>query len=311
MNFVTEWLQETLGLSPQLQTRIITTAIVVVALWAVNRLVQRLGLIRVDDVRLRYRLRKIMGYVLSIIGAFAVVRVWLGGLAQISTYLGLLSAGLAIAMRDPLVNLAGWAFIALRQPFEVGDRIEIGEHAGDVIDLSIFQFTILEIRNWVDADQSTGRIIHIPNGKVFTEPLANYSTGFEYVWNEIPVLITFESNWRKAKQILLDLASKHGESVSEAAAQRVMTAAQKFMIFYSVLTPTVYTSVRDCGVLLTIRHICEIRGRRAKSQAIWEDILEEFGKCDDIDFAYPTRRIFNNLLEGKPACKQAPADDTR
>ena len=71
------------------------------------------------------------------------------------------------------------------------------------------------------------------------------------------------------------------------------------MIFYSKLTPTVYTSVRDCGVLLTARFLCAPRQRRGTQQAIWEDILDEFAKCPDIDFAYPTQRFYNNVLEGK------------
>ena len=83
-------------------------------------------------------------------------------------------------------------------------------HAGDVIDIRLFQFSINEIGNWVDADQSTGRIIHIPNGIVFTEPQANYTAGFQYIWNEIPVLVTFESDWKKAKQILTDIVNHHG-----------------------------------------------------------------------------------------------------
>jgi len=90
----------------------------------------------------------------------------------------LLSAGIAIALKDVFVNLAGFIFIMWRQPLEVGHRIQIGEVAGDVVDIRPFQFTILEIGNWVDADQSTGRMIHIPNGKIFTENLANYHFGF-------------------------------------------------------------------------------------------------------------------------------------
>src|SRR5207247_865051 len=93
-------------------------------------------------------------------------------------------------------------FILWRRPFEVGDRVQIGPHAGDVIDLGLFQFTLNEIGAWVNADQSTGRIIHVPNGKVFTDPVANYNKGFRYIWNEVPVVVTFESDWRKAKQIL-------------------------------------------------------------------------------------------------------------
>src|SRR5207244_2876538 len=83
----------------------------------------------------------------------------------------------------------------------VQDRVQIGPHAGDVIDLGLFQFTLNEIGAWVQADQSSGRIIHVPNGKVFTDPVANYNKGFRYIWNEVPVVVTFESDWKKAKQI--------------------------------------------------------------------------------------------------------------
>jgi small-conductance mechanosensitive channel len=302
MEAVNEWFRTTWGLSPDLQHKILTSIIIALVLWIFDVIIQTLVLRRVKDLRLRYNLRKALGYILFFAGAIAIVRVWFGGFQQATTYFGLLSAGVAIALRDPIVNLAGWVFIALRRPFAVGDRIQIGQHSGDVIDLRVFQFTLLEIGNWVGADQSTGRIIHIPNGKVFSDPLANYGKGFDYIWNEIPVLITFESDWKKAKQILQQIATKHSENLSEAAAEKVMTAAQKFMIFYSVLTPTVYTSVQESGVLLTIRHLCEPRGRRTRSEAIWEDILERFAAESDIDFAYPTRRFYNPREGGDRPC---------
>lgn len=190
-----------------------------------------------------------------------------------ATFLGLASAGLAIALRDPVINLAGWAFILWRRPFDVGDRIQIGEHAGDVIDVRIFQFTLMEIGNWVAADQSTGRIIHVPNGRIFSEVLANYSKGFQYIWNEIPVLVTFESDWEKAKALLQEIADRHAAHLSQSAEERVRRAASRFMIKYSQLTPTVYTQVEASGVLLTIRYLCEPRWRRSSAHAIWEDVL--------------------------------------
>jgi hypothetical protein len=71
------------------------------------------------------------------------------------------------------------------------------------------------------------------------------------------------------------------------------------MIFFTAQTPTVYTAVRDCGVLLTIRYLISPRSRRGSEQAIWEDILGAFSKCTDIDFAYPTQRFYDNVIEGK------------
>ena len=253
----------------------------------------------IKNIKIRYRWRKLSAYIAFTLIALQIGRIWIKGFQSVATFLGLLSAGLAIASKNLLGNLAGWAFILWRRPFEVGDRIQIGDKAGDVIDLRIFQFTLLEIGNWVDAEQTTGRVVHIPNGKVFTEPQDNYHKGFQYIWNEIPVLITFESNWEKAKGILHEIGNKQAEHLSASAEQQVKEASKKFMIFYSKLTPTVYTSVKDYGVLLTIRYICEPRRRRDSEQAIWEDILKTFSAAPDIDFAYPTQRFYNNILEGK------------
>lgn len=78
-----------------------------------------------------------------------------------------------------------------RRPFWLGDRVQIGNHARDVVDVRIFTFTLLEIGNWVNGDQSTERVIYVPKGQVFTQMLANYGKGIGYIWNEIGVLVTF------------------------------------------------------------------------------------------------------------------------
>lgn len=103
--------------------------------------------------------------------------------------------------------------------------------------------------------------------------------------------------------MLQEIGVKHAEHLSESAEKRLKEGSRKFMIFYTKLTPTVYTTVKDSGVQLTIRYICEPRRRRDSEQAIWEEILEEFAQCSDIDFAYSTRRFYNNLLEGKSGTK--------
>lgn len=294
------WLERTIGLSASAQHKILISALILGILWLSRRILLRVVGRRTEDVRVRYQWQKFSAYFTFFLALLLLAFVWIHRVSALATYLGLLSAGLAIALKEPLVNLAGWAFILWRRPFEVGDRVELGHHAGDVIDVRIFQFSLLEIGNWVAADQSTGRVIHIPNGVVFTEALANYSKGFQYIWNEIPVLVTFESNWQKAKEILLRIGEEHAASLSQSAQEQLRKAARKFLIFYTKLTPTVYTSVEDSGVLLTIRYLCDPRKRRGTTEAIWEEILRTFARCDDIDFAYPTRRFFDNAREGKP-----------
>jgi len=290
---VSDLLHRITGLPPTIQSKLVASLVVVVLLWITSRITYRiLQRYYHEDIRSHYQARKMTSYTLTGLTLLLIGWIWFEGLASLATLLGLASAGLMIALKDLLIDLAGWIFIILRKPFTVGDRIQIGTFAGDVIDIRPFQFTILEIGNWVSADQSTGRIIHIPNGKVFSEAQASYTQGFEFIWDEIPVTITFESNWQKAKNLLLEIARKHAGHHSIAAQKSVHKASKRYFIFYSKLTPIVYTSVVSSGVQLTIRYLSEPRRRRGNEQAIWEDILRTFAACPDIAFAYPTRRFY-------------------
>ena len=297
------WFEDATGLSPDMTSKLLKSILVILGFIIINRLVTRIIFKRTEDVYARYRWRKTQDYITFFIGLFIISSIWIQEFKSLVTFFGLLSAGIAIALKDPVTDLAGWLFILWRKPFDVGDRIQIGDHAGDVIDIRIFQFTIIEIGNWVDADQSTGRILHIPNSKIFLEVLANYSIGFNYIWHEIGVLITFESNWKKAKNILIKIVNEKSEHISKNAARKIKDASKKYMIFYKNLTPIVYTTVKDSGVMLTMRFLCDPRQRRGYEESIWEEILNEFGKSDEIDFAYPTQRFYNNASEGKPGTK--------
>lgn len=305
---VTELGQRWFNLDPDLQVNLFKSILLVILIMVARSLALRVMRSRVSDVRTRYSWRKTITYFSVVLAIFLVGRIWVGGLRDLATFLGLVTAGLAIAFRDPIVNLGGWLFIIWRRPFVVGDRIQIGDHSGDVIDQRIFQVIILEIGNWVDADQSTGRLIHIPNGVIFRDPLANYTRGMQFIWNELAVLITFESDWKKAKEILLEVIDVHARETVEEAEQQMLKASRQYMIFYSTLTPTVYTTVKDSGVMLTMRYLCHPRRRRGSAQAIWEDVLTRFAEHDDIDFAYPTMRYYYNAVEGKPGTLPAPRE---
>jgi len=279
--------------------KIIKSVLIIIILWMADLIILKVIYKRVGDVKIRYRWRKFVNYIGILVGSIFIGRIWFVAVQSLATFMGLFSAGVAIALKDLILNLAGWFYIIARRPFEVGDRIQIEGDSGDVIDLGLLEFSLLEIRNWVDSDQSTGRIINVPNGKIFNSNLANFDKGFKYIWNEIPVLITFESNWQKAKKILGEIASKHSEITSSKVEQEIKRAARKYMIFYNKLTPIVYTDVKNSGVMLTIRYLCETRKRRGSQQRIWENILTEFAKHNDIDLAYPTQRFYDNVREGK------------
>jgi small-conductance mechanosensitive channel len=308
---VSDWLQQRLGLSPAVQMHLLVSVLAIAGLWLLQKIVLAVVYRRLTDPYTRYRWRKATTYVFIVVGVLVVGREWLEGFKSLATFLGLVSAGIAIALKDPLTNLAGWAFIVSRRPFDVGDRIEMSGHKGDVIDQRLFQFTVNEIGAWVDADQSTGRIIHIPNARIFTDPVANYDKGFKYIWNEVPVVVTYESDWKKAREVLTAIAFKHAEHLTAEAERDLLTASRQYFINYRKLTPIVYVSAVDFGVRLTMRYLIEPRRRRGTVSAIWEDILIEFAKCPDIDLAYHTVRSFRSTEEGKNAMPPAAARSHR
>ncbi len=273
-----------------IQAKIIATLLGVFLIVMLRRSIINLFILRLENAKVRYNWLRASTYTAVAFGIIIVGQIWLDGIGSIVTYLGLVSAGIAIALKDPITNITGWLFILWNRPLEPGDRIQLGEHSGDVIDVNFFNFTVMEIGNWVDADQNTGRIIHIPNGKIFIESLANYGKGFEYIFNEIPILITFESEWEKAKRILEKIAKDFGAQTTAAAEREIKKASEKFLIQDQKLDPVVYTKVADSGVLLTIRYLCSPQNRRDTEQEIWEEVLKEFNLEPNIHLAYPTIR---------------------
>lgn len=297
MDTIRRWLSDIGGLDPGIQEKLATSLVIAGLFWLVRLFLVRLVNRSASDSITKYRLRQVATYITTGLATLLVFVVWLPAFGSIGVVLGVASAGFAIALRDPIANVAGWAFIVWRRPFQVGDRIEVGGHAGDVVDLRIFQFTLLEIGNWVDADQSTGRLVHLPNSLALSTSLANYTRSFAYIWDEIPVVITFESDWEKCKPLLQEIVVRHSQHLSAEAEKGIREASQRFMIFYNHLTPIVYTDVVDIGVRLTLRYLVEPRRRRTVRQEMWEDILRAFAAAPDIDLAYPTTRFYT-LGEG-------------
>jgi small-conductance mechanosensitive channel len=287
------FIEDKLGISADMQFNIFKTIIAVLVVYLLNFITMRIIRRETKDRKTLFMWGKTLSYLRVILLLIIFGKIWLMNFEYLSTYLGLLSAGIAIALKDIIANFVGWVFILWRRPFEIGDRIEIDGQKGDVIDIRIFQFTIIEIGNWVDADQSTGRMIHIPNGYVFTKSMANYTRGFDFIWNEIAVMITFESKWEKAKKIIEDIGQEHALGDEEIAKRKIKKASKKFMINYNNLTPIVYTSVKESGVVLTLRYLCNPRIRRGSENEIWENILIQFAKIKDIELAYPTTRFYN------------------
>jgi small-conductance mechanosensitive channel len=274
------------------QTNLIESFAVIVGLIVLRWLLLRALHRYVPETENWYHTRRIATYVTTIVAVITLAFIWFDAFSELPTYLGLVSAGIAIALSDLLKNMAGWLYIVVRRPLWLGDRVEVNGTRGDVVDVRLFRFTLMEIGEWVHADQSTGRLVHVPNGVLFTKPMANYTEGFEYIWNEVPVMVTFESNWERAKGIIQAEIESVSANVSAKASEGLRKTARDYQIKIGKLTPIVYLSVEASGIMLTGRFLVSARQRRGIEERVWEGILRRFRAAEDIDLAYPTVRTF-------------------
>ena len=275
-------------LAEKLYKSVLILGLVYLVLFFVRRFINTLKI----DIAKRHQYRKRATYGATFLYILILIPLWAGTTQQWTTILSVMGAGIALALHEVLLNMAGWVYIVLRHPYKNGDRIELGDVRGDVIDIQLFQTTLLELGNWVDGDQSTGRVVHLPHGQIFRNPLHNYTKGFEFIWNEIPVVVTFESNWEKAKEILSRCGEEESQAVQDQVQRKIDRMAREYLIYYKRFTPIVYTKIEESGIKLTLRYLTEAKKRRSGEDTICSKIIMEFNRQDDIDFAYPTFRVY-------------------
>lgn len=276
-------------LGPVDESQLVWTGVAIVIGLLLRFVAVRGVLGRIDDTETKFKTRKSISYTVGGLLLVTIAWIWIPSFGSVATLIGLVAAGTTIALAPVIINFVGWTFIILRRPFRIGDRIELAGIQGDVIDTRLQRFTVLEVGNWVAADQSTGRVVHIPNGKVFTETLANYSAGFEYVWHEIPVRVPFDSNWKLAEKLVREVLAELDDP-KDTAAMRAQLEQGEYFIRYRELRPTVYVDVHESGVLLTARLIVPARERRIVEDKFWRGLLSLFAEHDDVLIAYNTLR---------------------
>jgi len=152
---------------------LIGVAGIIIILWLVH-LIQITLTKSIENPDLRYRSRKMaifLGYILILLflaGLFS------NQLHSITVALGVASAGIAFALQEVIVSIAGWLAISSGRFYNIGDRVQLSGTVGDVIDIGVFSTTLMEIGEWIKGDQYSGRVVRIANSFVFTEPVYNF-----------------------------------------------------------------------------------------------------------------------------------------
>jgi small-conductance mechanosensitive channel len=235
-----------------------------------------------EDSAYYYTVRKVTSIVINILAVLLVLGIWVERLGDLTVALGILAAGLAFALSEVIGSFAGWLTIMSGRPFSVGDRIETSNIRGDVVDVGILRTTLMEIGNWLQGDHNTGRIVTVSNAFIFKEPLYNYSAYLHFIWDEINLPITYESDWQEAIVIMIEAVKKHPQyqSLLPRAEDQRQQARSKLAVRITSLEPRAFVKLTDNWIEIGLVYPVENDLRRAFRSEVSQQILSEFTEAD-------------------------------
>ena len=227
----------------------------------------------VEDNTMRYRAKKVArlsSYVLIILLAIIT---FTGKVQYFTIAIGLISAGLAFALQEVILSVAGWVAIFSSNLYKPGDRIEINQVKGDVIDIGITKTTLMEIGEWVNSDNYSGRIVQLSNAFVFKGPVQNYSTDFPFVWDEINLPIRYGSDIQLANQLILDTAQATLIEYANFSKIHWKKMVKKYLIENAHVEPTLTMKLTDNWAEFNLRYVVDYKKRRITKDKLYKDII--------------------------------------
>ncbi len=231
----------------------------------------------VSDKKKYFRNRMIK-ITLNIIAIILVILLWGHRISGMVTIISFLSAGIAIAVKELIFDFFAGIYINMKKIFELEDRIEINGIKGDVVNIRSLGFEVLEVGDRVNAEQSTGRIIHIPNSFVFTYPLKNYTKAFKYIWDEVTIKVPLDADIEKTKEVLYNIVNNNEilKTIPKKMEDAVADVTVEYRIYYNYLDPIIYTEIVNSHVELYIRYIVHPKKARIVEDEIYLKVLEEY-----------------------------------
>lgn len=236
---------------------------------------------RIEDISIRYKAQKgveLIGYVLII---FLVLMAFtVDSIKDYTIIIGLFTAGITFTLQELILSIAGSFYIFFVRVYKPGDRIEINNIKGDVIDIDSIYTTIMEIGEWVSSDNYSGRIVKISNAFVFKGPIKNYSMDFPFVWDELNILITYTSDAELAKTIMMNSANELLLDYTEKSKAKWEEMVAHYYIEDATIEPTIAINLTDNWVQLNLRYITDYKRRRNTKHTLFQHIVQAISKTN-------------------------------
>jgi small-conductance mechanosensitive channel len=269
------WLADPIG------GRLIAALIGLILVYLAHRAVERAVVKYVKQSDTRYRARKLSTFFAYLFGVAVVATIFSDKLGGLTVAFGVAGAGIAFALQEVIVSVAGWIAISFGSFYAPGDRVQLGGTKGDVIDVTVLRTTLMEIGEWVKADLYTGRIVRIANSAVFKSPVFNYSADFPFLWDEITLPVKYGSDWQYARQMLDNVANEVCGEFAAHSHEAWEIAVKKYLLEAARIEPVITLVANDNWLEFTTRYIVDYRQRRVVKDRLFTRILEEVDKSQN------------------------------
>lgn len=248
----------------------------------------------IKDKKTRYTFNKGILVLSIIVLAFAIVRIWVENTESLTISYGIIAAGVAIALQDFFRNFVGGIVIALTGVYRVGDRVEMGDSFGDVMDIGILNTTLMELKGWVEGEQPTGRLSIIPNSIVISGTIHNYTKDHNFIWDEIMIPLTYESDWKGAISEFLEMLKNETGELSTQADEEIERLGEKYYLPKKVTEPSIYVRITDNWIELHLRFVTDSRNRRITHDRLSRLIMEKVSGNEKYEIASENMIVFGD-----------------
>ncbi len=260
--------------------KLIASAVGLILLGILVQFLQRLVPRYVNNDRTRSSVRQALRFLGVLAGIALVATIFSDQLPGLTVTLGVAGAGIAFALQEVIASVAGWIAISFGQFYIVGDRVEVGGIRGDVIHIGVLRTSLMEIGEWVKADQYNGRIVRIANSQVFKQPVFNYSGELSFIWDEITIPVRYGSDQHLAREILLAAAEEIVGPDIEVAGREWAAVEEKYPVEHTPVAPRVFLIADDNWMHVTLRYPVDAKKRRLIHDRLFTQVLDAIAETE-------------------------------
>lgn len=246
-----------------------------------SKLAKRVLVRYVSNNSTRYQARKLVTFLGYGLFAIAVMLILNYKLSNLSVAFGLAGAGIAFALQEVIVSIAGFLAILSGNFFKVGDRIQLGGIKGDVVDIGILRTTLMQVGDWVDGDLYNGKMVRVSNNFIFKEPVFNYSGDFPFLWDEIKVPVKTDSDYEYFKIILMNILNDQIGDYARDSQDSWNKLTDQVYIEKAQLTPMVTVGLDENWITFTLRYVVDFKQRRTTKDLLFTKILKAIKESND------------------------------